>query len=56
MAKQKFQRNTRQRQVILEELRAHPGHPTAVELYEIVRVKLPRISLGDSLSQPGIAQ
>ena len=40
------QRNTRQRQVILEELRAVSSHPTAAELYELVRRRLPRISMG----------
>ena len=42
----RFQRNTRQRKVILEELRKPSSHPTAVGLYEIVRRRLPRISLG----------
>ena len=37
---------TRQRKVILEELRKLAEHPTAEELYEIVKQKLPRISLG----------
>jgi Fur family ferric uptake transcriptional regulator len=41
-----FQRNTRQREVILEELRKLSSHPTAVGLYEIVRRRLPSISLG----------
>ncbi len=41
-----FQRTTRQRQAILEELRAVMSHPTATELYEAVRTRLPRISLG----------
>jgi len=39
-------RNTRQRQVVLEELRATRSHPTAGELYHSVRDRLPRISLG----------
>ena len=39
-------RNTRQRQIIFEELRKRTTHPTAVELYHIVRQRLPRISLG----------
>ena len=39
-------RMTRQRRVILEELRALRSHPSADELYEIVRRRLPRISLG----------
>jgi Fur family ferric uptake transcriptional regulator len=37
---------TKQRQVILEELRMMHNHPTADELYEKVRARLPRISLG----------
>ncbi len=41
-----FQRTTRQRRVILEELRKLKTHPSATDLYEIVRQKLPRISLG----------
>ncbi|MBQ4567087.1 MAG: transcriptional repressor [Desulfovibrio sp.] len=39
-------RMTRQRAVILEELRKSRSHPTADELYSIVRERLPRISLG----------
>jgi Fe2+ or Zn2+ uptake regulation protein len=39
-------RNTRQRQVVLEELRATCSHPTAGELYHAVRDRMPRISLG----------
>ena len=39
-------RMTRQRAVILEELRKTATHPTADELYSIVRRRLPRISLG----------
>ncbi|MDO5483793.1 MAG: transcriptional repressor [Desulfovibrionaceae bacterium] len=39
-------RMTRQRAVILEELRKNKSHPTADELYSIVRERLPRISLG----------
>jgi Fur family ferric uptake transcriptional regulator len=46
MLRGNFQRNTRQRQVILEELRAIHCHPTASELHEMVRRRLPRISLG----------
>ena len=37
---------TRQRAVILEELRKTKTHPTADELYGMVRQRLPRISLG----------
>ena len=39
-------RMTRQRRVILEELRKVKTHPSADEIYEIVRKRLPRISLG----------
>ncbi len=39
-------RMTQQRSVILEELRKLDTHPTADELYQIVRLRLPRISLG----------
>ena len=42
----RFHRNTQQRQAILEELRGVTSHPTAVDLYEMVRVRLPKISLG----------
>ena len=40
------QRNTRQRQLILEELRKLDSHPTAATLYATVRQRLPTISLG----------
>ena len=40
------QRITRQRTIILEELRKVVTHPTADELYNAVRQRLPRISLG----------
>ena len=36
---------TRQRRVILEEIRKFDGHPTANEVYEAVRKRLPRISM-----------
>ncbi len=55
----KTRRMTSQRRVILEELKKHNIHPTADELYEIVRKRLPRISLGtvyrnlDTLSELG---
>jgi Fur family transcriptional regulator, ferric uptake regulator len=39
-------RKTQQRQVILEELQKLTSHPTAVDVYETVRRRLPRISLG----------
>ena len=37
---------TRQRSIILEELRKLNSHPSADEICEIVRNRLPRISLG----------
>ena len=46
MATGKLRRNTRQRQVILEELQKLTSHPTAAELYRIVCKRLPKISLG----------
>lgn len=39
-------RITRQRQIILEELRKVTSHPTADEVCQLVRKRLPRISLG----------
>ena len=39
-------RMTQQRRIILEELRMENTHPTADVLYEKVRLRLPRISLG----------
>ena len=37
---------TKQRKVILEELRKSTTHPSADEVYRMVRHRLPRISLG----------
>jgi len=39
-------RMTKQRKVILEELRRQHTHPSADEVYRMVRHRLPRISLG----------
>jgi Fur family ferric uptake transcriptional regulator len=39
-------RTTHQRTVILEEIRKLNTHPTADEVYEMVRKRLPRVSLG----------
>jgi len=53
---------TRQRRVILEELRNIGSHPTADEVYRMVRRRLPRISLGtiyrnlEILSESGLIQ
>ncbi len=46
MPASKIRRNTPQRTVILQELRASKEHPTAAELFALVRRKLPRVSLG----------
>lgn len=42
----KNMRLTNQRQVILEELQKVASHPTASEVYDMVRKRLPRIGLG----------
>ena len=39
-------RITKQRQLILDELRGVTSHPTADEVYQMVRKRLPKISLG----------
>lgn len=39
-------RMTKQRQIILDELRKVTSHPTADDLYQMVRDKMPKISLG----------
>jgi len=39
-------RLTTQRQIILEELQSVTSHPTAGEVYDMVRKRLPRIGLG----------
>lgn len=46
LLKEKSLRMTTQRKVILEELRKIHTHPSADEIYEAVRLRLPRISLG----------
>jgi Fur family ferric uptake transcriptional regulator len=62
MAYRKAQRNTRQRQVVLEELRKLSSHPTAAALYEIARARMPKISLGtvyrnlEVLAENGVIQ
>ena len=53
-------RETKQRTVILDELRRTKSHPSADELYRRVRRRLPRVSLGtvyrnlDMLSEQGV--
>ena len=46
MDRKPIRRRSRQRTVVLEELRAVTSHPTARELYDRVRRRLPKISLG----------
>jgi Fur family ferric uptake transcriptional regulator len=46
MTQQKQHRNTPQRRMVLEELQKVTSHPTAVELYEMVRKRMPKVSLG----------
>ncbi len=53
---------TQQRRIILEELRNLHTHPTACEVYVLVRKRIPRISLGtvyrnlEILSESGMIQ
>lgn len=55
-------RMTHQRKIILEEVRKIHSHPTADEVYSIVRKKIPRISMGtvyrnlDILAKIGLVQ
>lgn len=55
-------RLTKQRQLILDELCNLTSHPTADELYYLLRKKMPKISLGtvyrnlDLLSEQGVIQ
>lgn len=46
MQSEVVQRSTRQRKIILEEVVRSRTHPTADEIYERVRGRLPRVSLG----------
>ncbi len=46
MGKTATRRHSRQRAVLLEELRADRSHPTARQLYDRVRRRLPQVSLG----------
>lgn len=62
MLKDRKFRITRQRQLILEEIKKTDSHPTADQLYQRVRRRLPRISLGtiyrnlEILSEKGLIQ
>ena len=59
MKNKKQSRMTKQRRIILEEVRKVKTHPTADEVYQMVRERLPKISLGtvyrnlDVLSESG---
>jgi len=44
MRKEILRRNTRQREIILEELRKVKSHPAANEVFRIVRRRIPNIS------------
>ena len=44
--KQSHRRMTQQRKTILEVLKKTQNHPSADEIYELVKQKIPRISLG----------
>ena len=44
--RQEGYRFTRQRQIILEEVQKQQSHPSAKEVYDAVKVRLPNISLG----------
>ena len=62
MKEKLFQRSSRKRDVILEELRKVITHPTATILYNLVRKRIPNISLGtiyrnlDQMAKKGIIQ
>jgi Fur family ferric uptake transcriptional regulator len=45
-APEPMMRLTTQRQILLEELAKSDNHPTACELYDLIRKRLPRIGLG----------
>jgi Fur family ferric uptake transcriptional regulator len=57
-----MKRRSRQREIILEEVRRERCHPSAQEVYDRVRHRLPRISLGtvyrnlEQLADHGIIQ
>ncbi|MDQ7823810.1 MAG: transcriptional repressor [Candidatus Eremiobacteraeota bacterium] len=46
MKQELIKRVTTQRKVILDEIKKNKTHPTAEEFYEILRKRLPRISIG----------
>ena len=52
--RQKGYRFTRQRRIILEEVRRQQYHPSAKEVYDAVKVRLPNISLGTVYRSLGV--
>ena len=46
MKSEKKLRKTTPRRIILQEIKGLTSHPTADEIYELVRKKVPRVSLG----------
>lgn len=62
MQAEQVMRMTKQRQVILDELRQLTCHPTADEMYDRIRKRLPKVSLGtvyrnlEIMSEQGIIQ
>lgn len=46
MSQQKHQRNTRQLEVIWDAVKDETSHPTADQVYDKVRKKIPHVSLG----------
>ena len=62
MSNESTHRKTQQREVILEVLKSTHCHPTADELYAMVRKRLPKVSLGtvyrnlEKLSESGEIQ
>lgn len=60
--REKIARMTPQRRVILEALRKSGNHPSADQVYELVREKLPHVSMGtvyrnlETLAEAGLIQ
>ena len=46
MTQHKQHRQTQQRRMVLEELQKVTSHPTAIEVYEMVRRRMTKVSLG----------
>jgi len=62
MESKKKLRSTEPRRIILQEIKHSKSHPTADDIYEIVKKKVPRVSLGtiyrnlEVLCQEGLIQ